>query len=257
MSEETKIKLTLFQRIEKFGDLFFINLLFIISCIPIITIGAAITAMFSFTLKLAVDHEQTVWKGYWKAFKLNFKPATKAWLVILVIALVMYEEYVAMISTTGMVSAVFLSLLGLEAVTLSFILPLLFPLISRYENTTMSYFINSFLISISNLGSWVYMFFIWVLPILVYATNIKLFYYTAVLWLVIIIAVLAYAESFVLIKLFKKIDKQQEATEESRRKATEAKEKRNKKVVRRNTSINQITSIDTSSIDASDEEDDE
>lgn len=249
MSEETRVKLTIFQRIEKFGDLFFINLLFVLSCIPIITIGAALTAMFSFTMKLTVDQEQTVWKGYWKAFKLNFKPATKAWLVILAIAALMYIEYAAMVATTGMTSAIFLSLLGLEAVTLSFILPVLFPLISRYENTTLNYFINSLLICISNLGSWIYMFFIWVLPILVYASNVKILYYTAVLWLVIIIAVLAYAESFVLVKLFKKIDKQQAETEESRRKAAEAKEKRNKKTVKRSTSINKITSIDTASID--------
>ena len=83
MAQNGNIKTNIFQKLEKFGDLFIINILFIITSIPIFTIGAAATAMYAFTTKLVKDQEGPVWKSYWSAFKKNFKPATKVWLVIL------------------------------------------------------------------------------------------------------------------------------------------------------------------------------
>jgi hypothetical protein len=67
-------------------------------------------------------------------------------------------------------------------------------------------FKNAFLISISNLGSWFYLFFIWVLPIALYASSKKVLYYTWYLWIFILISLLAYASSMVLIKLFDKLE---------------------------------------------------
>lgn len=214
MSQGGNVKLTIFQKIEKFGDLFFINILFIISCIPIITIGAAFTAMYSFTTKLVRDHEGPVWKSYWSAFRKNFVPATKAWLVILLILAIMFVEFIFSYSTAGFGLALLLGIMAIEAVFLSFTLPLLFPLIARYENTTMNMIKNSFVICISNLGSWFYLFFIWVLPIALYASSDKILYYSWPLWLVILIAVLAYASSMVIVKIYDKIESTEGATAE-------------------------------------------
>lgn len=206
MAQNGNIKTNIFQKLEKFGDLFIINILFIITSIPIFTIGAATTAMYAFTTKLVKDQEGPVWKSYWSAFKKNFKPATKVWLVILVILAAMYVEYVLSFSMGGLGYALILGLMALEAVFLSFTLPMLFPMVARYENTTGNYIKNSFLICIANLGSWFYMFFIWVLPIVLYASNNKILYYTWVLWLLILIGVLAYASSMVVNRLYDKIE---------------------------------------------------
>ncbi len=207
MAHNDKVKLTIFQRLDKFGDLFFLNLLFVISCIPIVTIGAAFTAMYSYTIKLVNDEEPTLWKGYWKAFKSNFKDATKAWLVVLLMLAIIYLEFVLSYSLTGIALAVDLGVMAIEAVFLSFTLPLLFPLISRYENTTLNMFKNAFLLNISNLGTWFYLFFIWVLPVSVYALQKKVLYYSWYLWLLILISVIAYASSFMIVKLFNKVEK--------------------------------------------------
>lgn len=206
MAENGKIKTTIYQKCEKFGDLFILNLLFVVSCVPIITIGAATTAMYSFTTKLVKDVEGPIWKSYWSAFRKNFKAATKAWLVVLVILVAMFLEFMVSYSTAGLAYAFLLALMALEAVFLSFVLPLLFPLIARYKNTTGNYFKNAFLLCISNIGSWFYLFFIWVLPIALCAANTKIFYYSWPVWLALLIAVLAYASSMVVVKLYDKIE---------------------------------------------------
>ena len=216
MAQNGNIKTNIFQKLEKFGDLFIINILFIITSIPIFTIGAAATAMYAFTTKLVKDKEGPVWKSFWSAFKKNFNPATKVWLVILAILAAMYVEYVLSFSMGGLGYALILGLMALEAVFLSFTLPMLFPMVARYENTTGNYIKNSFLISVSNIGSWFYMFFIWVLPIALYASNNKILYYTWVLWLLIFIGVLAYASSMVVVRLYDKIENRGEDASEKK-----------------------------------------
>lgn len=229
MAENEKTKLTIFQRIEKFGDLFFLNLLFVVSCVPIVTIGAAITAMFSYTLKLVNDEELPVWKGYWKAFKRNCYDASKAWAVLLVIFGIFYLEFRYSLFLTGTNASIFVGFMAIEAIFLSLILPILFPLISRYENTTGNMFKNSFIIAVSNIGSWIAMFLIWVLPIIICYLDPSIRYICMALYPTIIISVQAYATSMILDKIFKKIDKKTAEREEAERKEIEKARKKAKK----------------------------
>ena len=216
MEEKREIKISFFDKVDKFGDMFCLNLLFVISCIPIITIGAAITALYSYSLKMVKNEESGVWKGYWKAFKDNFKPATKVWIVLLLFAALLYGEFFLSFCVTGLALSVVLAIMAIEAIYLSFVIPVIFPLIARYENTTRNYFRNSFLISISHLGSWCYMFFIWALPIALYATNEKILFYSWFLWVLILISILAYATSMIALRLFAKLEnKDDEDAEET------------------------------------------
>lgn len=211
MSQEPKPKLNIFQRIDKIGDLFFLNLCFVIACIPIITIGAATVAMYTYTIKMVDDNEgSSVLKSFCKAFKENFKQATAAWSFILLIILVMLFEYSFSLEMTGIGLSIILALMAIEAIYLSFVLPLLFPLIARYENTTRNMLRNAFFFSISNLDKWFGLFFIWVLPIALYAASFKVLYYTWILWLVILVAVLAYASSMICLSLFEKLENKDE-----------------------------------------------
>ena len=47
------------------GKLIALNLLWVISCIPVITIGASTTALFYCTLKLHKDKDISAWKFFW------------------------------------------------------------------------------------------------------------------------------------------------------------------------------------------------
>lgn len=46
-----------FGALSKLADMVIINILFIICCIPVFTIGTAITALYSVTLKMAQNKE--------------------------------------------------------------------------------------------------------------------------------------------------------------------------------------------------------
>lgn len=71
--------------LAKFCDLILLNFIFILSCIPIFTIGASITALYSITFQMLKDNNSNILKRYLSAFKVNFKQASIIWIPILLI----------------------------------------------------------------------------------------------------------------------------------------------------------------------------
>ena len=78
MEKGTDKRNPIIRILEKFGDLFVLNLIFVLACIPFVTIGAAVTALFTMTNKMVRNEEGTMWNGFWKAFRDNFKIGTKS-----------------------------------------------------------------------------------------------------------------------------------------------------------------------------------
>ena len=48
-------------------DLMMLNIIFLIMCIPIVTIGANFTAMYYVTLKMIKNEETYIFRTYWKS----------------------------------------------------------------------------------------------------------------------------------------------------------------------------------------------
>ena len=57
---------------REFFELIKLNLLFLLTCVPVVTIPAAVTAMCGITTKMASDKNHFLWPDYWKVFKRDF-----------------------------------------------------------------------------------------------------------------------------------------------------------------------------------------
>lgn len=75
----------LMRVLNRVADLMILNLLMVVCCIPIITTGAAVTAMHYVLLKMVRGEEGYLIRGFFKSFKANFKQATLIWLIMLVV----------------------------------------------------------------------------------------------------------------------------------------------------------------------------
>ena len=71
----------LFSFLNKVADLILLNILTMICCLPIITIGASMTALHYVVLKMVRDEESYIVRSYFKSFRQNFKQATIIWLI--------------------------------------------------------------------------------------------------------------------------------------------------------------------------------
>ena len=82
-----------FTFLSRLADLFWLNLLYILCCLPVITAGAATTALFYVTLKMAKDEEGYITRSFFKSFKDNFIQATLIWAAFLVVFVIMYLDF--------------------------------------------------------------------------------------------------------------------------------------------------------------------
>lgn len=161
-----KIDGKLFRFGTKLTDLMIINLLTLLCCLPIFTIGPALTAMHYVLLRLYRDEEGYIVKGYFKSFKENFKQATLIWLIYLgIIAVVGLDAWV--IAKGGLeipafikYALVFVGVLGTFSLTWVFVLQ------SRYENPIKATIKNSFIVSVANFFKTVMMLIMLLVPAL-------------------------------------------------------------------------------------------
>ena len=136
--------------LSRLADLIWLNLLTLICCIPVVTAGAAFTALHYVCIKMVRDEDGYLTKSYFKSFKQNFLQATGMWLLFLLAALIMAVDFFFVFRMEG--DFAFVLQVALSAVSLFLVCSLLYwlPLLSRFENTVLHTIKNAFLVSILN-----------------------------------------------------------------------------------------------------------
>lgn len=149
------------------ADLLILNILVMICCIPIITVGAAVTAMHYVLLKIVRNEEGYLLKGFFKSFVRNFKQATLAWLLMLVVAAVYVGDSIIFnYSGVEFPKALVIAVIAVGVIALM-IAVYIFPLIARFENTTKNTFRNAAILAFANLPRTLAMVFFYVSPFII------------------------------------------------------------------------------------------
>ena len=127
----------LFAVLTKLTYSAYLNILWLVCSLPIVTIGASTTALFYVTLKMAEDRDDGLTRMFFKAFRENFKPATKLWLILLAVGSFLAADGFVLrrMWSENIFDAAHCSLL-VRAVLYGIVLLYAFPLLARFENTT-------------------------------------------------------------------------------------------------------------------------
>ena len=190
---------------EIFGritDLVLLNLLFMITCLPIFTIGAATTALYTMCFQLMREEYSGIIKTYFKAFRDNFKQATLLWmLLVLIIGPGLYYFYVlfSLDSLLRYLGFLFAILGLLSAMTASYV----FPWISQFENNTAQALRNALILSVSRLPRSAAILVINLMPAIIWFVNPELFIQISFLWIALYFAAAAYMNTGLLWHVFK------------------------------------------------------
>ena len=140
-----------FLFMSRIGDIVFLNLCFLLTCIPVITAGTALTALYTVTLKMAENQEGYVVRSYFKAFKDNFKQGMIVGVVLeLILAVLGYDAWVLLASKESYAAAGFFITAAALLITLA-VMQYLFPLMARYDNSIGTSLRNAGLLAISRL----------------------------------------------------------------------------------------------------------
>lgn len=138
---------------DKIADVFYIGILWFLFSLPLVTVGAATTSLYQFTLKQADNEEGYVWKSFLKAFLKNFRQATALWLLLVLAGGFLAADFYALLHITvpGAVRilcfGVLLCLLLIYALTAFYI----FPILSRFHLPVKKIMVHSFIMAMGNL----------------------------------------------------------------------------------------------------------
>ena len=157
----------LMNGLSKLADLIWLNILATICCIPIITIGASLTALHYVVLKMVKDEEGYITRSFFKSFKEDFKQATLMWLMLLVVFILLVADFM-IFRFSGIVFPGWcqIALIAI-AVLIMFATMHLFPLLSRYENSIRATYKNSLFMGILHLPKTILMMLCWIVPIVI------------------------------------------------------------------------------------------
>ena len=183
-------------------DLILLNILFLLTCLPIFTMGAAATALYAMCFRLMREEYKGIVKPYFQAFRDNFRQSTLIWLLLLlVVGPGLYYFYVlfSLDSLLRYLAFLFVLLALLSAMTASYA----FPWISQFENTTAQALKNALILCLSHLPRSFAILLINAVPPIVWFFSPELFIQISFLWAALYFAAAAYMNSGILWPVFK------------------------------------------------------
>ena len=129
------IESPLMKKLGIMADLLILNLVTLVCCLPIVTAGAAFTAMHYVLLKIVRGEEGYVVKTFFRAFKENLLQGTILWIIMVVVYAALFVDW-RILRMQGNEFPVFMNILLLAAVIIIYLISLyVFPILSRYQNT--------------------------------------------------------------------------------------------------------------------------
>lgn len=190
------------QIIGRITDLILLNILFLITSLPLFTIGASASALYTMCFRLMREEYSGIIKPYFRAFRANFRQSTAAWLVLLLLILPTVFYFDRLFQTEGPLryaGLVFFLILVLGLMTASYV----FPWISQFQNTTKQSLLNALILSISHLPRTVCILVIHLLPAALWVFQYELFLNVSFLWIALYFAAAAYMATGLLWHVFK------------------------------------------------------
>lgn len=142
------------QFMNRVADLMWLNILFVICCIPVITIGPSLTAMYYITLKMVRNEESYITKGFFKSFRQNFLQATAIWLIFIAAGGLLVFDYYIVSGRAGITigNATLISVMQVLLIAVLifyvFTITFVFPLLSKFDNSIKNTIKNAFIMSI-------------------------------------------------------------------------------------------------------------
>ena len=194
-----------FQRfLNKMADLLILNIITMLMCLPIITAGAALTAMHYVLLKMVRGEEGYILKSFFRSFKREFRQATVLWILYVALAALMASNLVMVLQGSGRYPIWLPSSIVVVAVLELMFMIYTFAMLSRFDDSIYHTLLNAVTLTFAELPRSLEMAVITIIPLIA-------FFRVSILLPVLILfglSVPGYACAMIYDPVFRKIEKQ-------------------------------------------------
>lgn len=192
----------LMQALNKVADLLWLNLLTLLCCIPIVTIGASLTALHYMALKIVRDEEVYITRGFFKSFKTNLRQGTVIWLLQLVVFFLIGGDIYIVGFTDNKFPVPFQVFILVMAILVLLSSVFLYPLLAKFDNTVFRTIKNSIILGIAQFPKAILMIILNIIPIVIMVMAPGLFPFVFMFGL----SVPAYLSAALYNKYFQKLE---------------------------------------------------
>lgn len=196
-----------------FGNLVMLNLLWILCSLPIITMGAATTALYYTLFQYQTNDEDAVLKPFFKGFAQNFKQATLLWLPMMAALLLMLFNIRYLFAIGG--STLLWTVVIFMTVLLLLMNSQMLPMLARFNMTNKEIIRSTAALSIMHFLSCLLMTALNAVPIVAFFADVYLFVQISPLWACLWFSVTAYLNSRTLLKIWQKHMPEEEKPEDT------------------------------------------
>ncbi len=123
----------IYRFLNKMGNMILATILWIIGCLPVVTIGTSTAALYYTMVKSVRKDVGYVHTEFWRGYRLNLKKGVEATVVILLLGTVLGWELWLVLERDVEVSRIWYSLSGLLILLMVLIVIYLFPVMSRFD----------------------------------------------------------------------------------------------------------------------------
>lgn len=139
--------------LAKACNIILLTLVWAVCCAPVVTIGAATTALYTVMWRISAGQDVRVIREFWDAMRTNWKVATASWGIMLLVGLLLAGNMVALSGVQA--PPVLLTLMkgtaGLVLISYLIVLHYLFAGIAKYYVTISQAFKNAWLWGMASL----------------------------------------------------------------------------------------------------------
>lgn len=192
------------QVLSRFGDILLLNVVYLLTCIPLVTIGAATNALYSVCFKMGTDEEDGLYKRYFHVFAADFKQATIVWLLYFAVGFSSLYYCLWFLSMSGWMHALFIPAIAVF-VLVSMTAAMAFPLMSQFRDRTITMLRNAFLLCLGYLPRALLAAILNLLPVGMFFLDPYHFFQAGVLWFTVYFSAAAYLNSRLLRPVFDRI----------------------------------------------------
>ncbi len=206
----TKINGPGMEFLNRVTDLMGLNLCFLLCCIPVVTVGASLSAMYAVVLRKKRD--TGVVRTFFSAFRESFRKATACWLILLAAGILLLADFHLLGMTGGSYAVIYYGLYLWGFILLA-VGGYAFPLISRFENTVVQTLKNAFLIAFSMLPKTMLILAVNAAPVILLLVDPDLFGRSLILWLLLGFSGTAKINCRIIGPIFHKLSEKEEDAE--------------------------------------------
>ena len=190
--------------LDKMKDLIVLNLIWLVFCIPVVTIGPATTSLYAVARKMARGDWPKVWTTFIKEFKQCFRKSFIMSLCLLLPAGLLCVYLFVVFSGSLKETLLLTVLCGIAAILLGFICSYAWPLSAYFENTVPQTLKNAMLLPMTNPLLALAVTALNLLPFLLFLFVNELFIEICIIWIVIGFALTAFINCKLLAPFFSK-----------------------------------------------------